>query len=449
MTSRASELLSGGASGPITTAAEHRLAVCRLPHGAVPRHARSHAGVSQERLRSHVALRGRLHGQGSLGAGHRFRRDARHQRVLPACAAGRRGHAQSGGRRDLPRHRAGTSQSGNFIKTFIHLGFNEDESRRIVWDGAWPFIAARQNPTDFRFAIPGGAAGVNEPGSEPVLWWHTYHDKARDREAGEHARSLPQRPTPARRSSNPSARPSSGTCACPPASWEPTPSATFRCLPTSAATTTPARRMAAAGRVRIRTRRPDPPACCRTIRTRNSILSGRCWWRSSDWVVKGTPPPPSRYPTLHDGLLVRATKAATGFPTIPFPGLPASAPDGLINSVLDYDFGRELNYNDLTGVITRAAADHQAGAADPRRENESRRQRDRRGAVGAPPGAAGHLSRLEHQGGRVLQGPDMRLHRRLCPVCAARRPSAWHPAIRVDLSKSAMAARRGTAASCG
>ena len=75
----------------------------------------------------------------------------------------------------------GTSQSGNFIKTFIHLGFNQDESHRIVWEGANPNIAARQNPLNFRFAIPGGAAGLFEPGSEGVLWWGTYRDDARGR----------------------------------------------------------------------------------------------------------------------------------------------------------------------------------------------------------------------------------------------------------------------------
>jgi hypothetical protein len=32
--------------------------------------------------------------------------------------------------------------------------------------------------------------------------------------------------------------------------------------------------------------------------------------------------------------------------------MPANAPDGLINLVLDYDFGNQLDYNDLTGVIT-------------------------------------------------------------------------------------------------
>ena len=77
----------------------------------------------------------------------------------------------------------GNSQSGNFIKTFIHLGFNEDLAGRIVWDGAFPRIAARQTPMNFRFALPGGAGSLYEPGSEGVLTWGRYHDTTRGRPA--------------------------------------------------------------------------------------------------------------------------------------------------------------------------------------------------------------------------------------------------------------------------
>ena len=73
----------------------------------------------------------------------------------------------------------GNSQSGNFIKTFIHLGFNEDLAGRIVWDGAFPRIAARQTPMNFRFALPGGAGSLYEPGSEGVLTWGRYNDTTR------------------------------------------------------------------------------------------------------------------------------------------------------------------------------------------------------------------------------------------------------------------------------
>jgi hypothetical protein len=73
----------------------------------------------------------------------------------------------------------GDSQSGNFIRTFIHLGFNQDTRNRIVWDGAFPRIAARQTPINLRFGLPGGAAGMYEPGSDGVVWWTHYADKAR------------------------------------------------------------------------------------------------------------------------------------------------------------------------------------------------------------------------------------------------------------------------------
>ena len=84
----------------------------------------------------------------------------------------------------------GISQSGNFIKTFIHLGFNQDEANRVVWDGANDHIAGRQLAMNIRFATPGGAANLYEAGSEPPLWWGEYEDATRSK-AGEHARPLP------------------------------------------------------------------------------------------------------------------------------------------------------------------------------------------------------------------------------------------------------------------
>ena len=46
-----------------------------------------------------------------------------------------------------------------------------------------------------------------------------------------------------------------------------------------------------------------------------------------------------------------ATKEAMGFPNLP--GLPASAPTGLINPLLDYDWGGDFNHTDASGVPTR------------------------------------------------------------------------------------------------
>jgi hypothetical protein len=69
-----------------------------------------------------------------------------------------------------------------------------------------------------------------------------------------------------------------------------------------------------------------------------------------DWMMKDTPPPASVWPRLSDGTLVDATKEAMGFPTIP--GVPANAPTGLINPLLDYDFGPGFDRIDGSGVPT-------------------------------------------------------------------------------------------------
>ena len=50
----------------------------------------------------------------------------------------------------------GVSQSGNFLKTFVHLGFNEDTDGRRVFDALFPIVAARQTNLNARFAVARG-----------------------------------------------------------------------------------------------------------------------------------------------------------------------------------------------------------------------------------------------------------------------------------------------------
>jgi len=69
--------------------------------------------------------------------------------------------------------------------------------------------------------------------------------------------------------------------------------------------------------------------------------------------MKGTPPPPSRFPMLADGTLARADKAALEFPTLP--GLHATAPEAdFIMPVLDYDWGPLFNAQDGSGIASNA-----------------------------------------------------------------------------------------------
>jgi hypothetical protein len=78
----------------------------------------------------------------------------------------------------------GVSQSGNFLRGWLHLGFNQDEARRQVDDGMWPIIAGRRIALNFRWAQPDGVLELYEAGSEGPQWWIRYED---------HVRNLPAR----------------------------------------------------------------------------------------------------------------------------------------------------------------------------------------------------------------------------------------------------------------
>lgn len=54
----------------------------------------------------------------------------------------------------------GTSQSGNAMKTFLHLGFNQRLDGGQVFEGIYAHVAARQTNINTRFAVPGGGGGL-------------------------------------------------------------------------------------------------------------------------------------------------------------------------------------------------------------------------------------------------------------------------------------------------
>lgn len=242
----------------------------------------------------------------------------------------------------------GVSQAGNFLRSFLHLGFNTDEEGRRVFDGLHPQIAARHTPLNFRFAVPGGAAGLYEPGSEGPLWWSVYDDKAR----GRGPTSLLARCT------------RDQTC---PRIFETFTSAEFwglRMSPnlvgTDAAADIPlpdnVRRYYFPGTTHGGGAGGFDPAGAQTF---GCVLPGNANPTSDTlralttsltaWVSTGAEPPPSVYPTLAGGELVEANAVAMGFPSIP--GAPS--PDGKLNAFLHYDFGEGFNPDDLAGVQTR------------------------------------------------------------------------------------------------
>ncbi len=76
-------------------------------------------------------------------------------------------------------HRAigfGVSQSGRFLRDFLHLGFNEDLSGAMVFDGLMPHVAgARRMATNVRFGQPGrNARHPQDPAWQADLFPFTY-----------------------------------------------------------------------------------------------------------------------------------------------------------------------------------------------------------------------------------------------------------------------------------
>ena len=76
----------------------------------------------------------------------------------------------------------GSSQSGRWIRTFIHLGFNQDEGGAQVTEGAMPHIASNRGAFNIRFAQPTRLSGtqhteVEFPGAESPGTWGTTNDK--------------------------------------------------------------------------------------------------------------------------------------------------------------------------------------------------------------------------------------------------------------------------------
>ena len=82
----------------------------------------------------------------------------------------------------------GSSQSGRFIRSLIHLGFNRDEGGRVVFDGAFPHIGGGLLALNVRFGQPG--RGPTEqldrlyPGTEFPFTYAKVHDPLTGRTQG-------------------------------------------------------------------------------------------------------------------------------------------------------------------------------------------------------------------------------------------------------------------------
>ncbi len=230
----------------------------------------------------------------------------------------------------------GSSQSGTFLRLSLLLGFNQDERGRIVWDGMNPHIAGRLTDLNRRFALPGGAVSLYELGHEGPAWWTVWRDDPRGRPEA----SLLDRC----RATN--------TC---PKIMETFGSAEFWGLRMSfnLVGTNAKRDIPIPDNVRryyfpsvthgggaggfVATAVPSPDSACVLAANPAPVAPMRAALqkRLVAWVTQGTAMPPSKYPTLADGTLVKNTS------------------DGRQIPLLDYDLGPQFRYGDQSGVLTK------------------------------------------------------------------------------------------------
>lgn len=260
----------------------------------------------------------------------------------------------------------GRSQSGNYLRGWLHAGFNQDEARqtpaRLVHDGLWPIIAGRRIALNFRWAQPDGVLELYQAGSEGPQWWTPYPDTARNLPA----RSILDR--------------CNASKTCPKIiehfgaaeiwglklgpEWIGTSVKEDIPLPDNVrryyiASTTHGGGAGGFDSSLPGVGLPKTGASCPGNNWGKGVLPAnplphtetvnalRVHFRN--WVMRDHAPPVSRYPTLRDRQLVDANKIAMGFPTLP--GLRRTAPEaGFINPLLDYDFGPRFDANDVTGI---------------------------------------------------------------------------------------------------
>lgn len=261
----------------------------------------------------------------------------------------------------------GISQSGNYLRGWLHLGFNQDEAGKpgvMVHDGLWPIIAGRRIALNFRWAQPDGVLELYQAGSEGPQWWLPHPDPVR----GLPAAGILDRCTASK--------------TCPKIiehfgsaevwalkltpEWVGTDAKADLPLPDNVRRYYIASSNHGGGAGGFDTSLPGPglaPAACPGNNFGTGLLPAnpmphtqtvnalRVHFRN--WVMRGTAPPPSRYPTLAAGTLAEANKAALGYPALP--GLRASLPEAdFIMPVLDYDWGPQFNPRDGSGVPSMA-----------------------------------------------------------------------------------------------
>lgn len=246
----------------------------------------------------------------------------------------------------------GSSQSGRWIRTFIQLGFNEDENRNLVVEGAIPHKASNRGAFNVRFGQPDRLSGTQHterqyPGAESPQTWGVYNDKLSDVKAGQLDRCRK-------------------THSCPKIFHTNTDTEYWQAL--MALNTTDSeggRDLRIPRNVRVYlfsgTRHGGgnvlaqppavpgtPPANCQLRTNSNPFIHGQraLLVALRDWIVNGIEPPPSLYPMLKDGTL--APLSDIHYPYVPAVNFTLA---GITTQKFYLDRGPKFNVEDISGVM--------------------------------------------------------------------------------------------------
>lgn len=239
----------------------------------------------------------------------------------------------------------GISQSGRFLRTFLDLGFNQDENGNRVFDGLDPEIASFRISLNIRFAQPTRLAGTQHtekqfPGQESPATWGDAHDRFAHVDGGLLDRCK-----------------RSHTC---PKTFN-TVSSTEYWQAGMSATTVDAdadEDLEIPGNVRIyhwastqhggsqpAVAAARSPVCEQLTNLNSYTYNFRALLVAlRAWVVEGKEPPRSRYATLRRGTLVPADR-------VRFPSIPGVTFEGIFNSRQVLDRGPAFSDRNDSGVM--------------------------------------------------------------------------------------------------
>jgi len=267
----------------------------------------------------------------------------------------------------------GSSQSGRSMRTFLHLGFNEDEQGRIVFEGAFPHIGGGRLPMNTRFSAPGRAWGYTVDHLYPAYEFPFTYQRVLDPLTHQREGILDR---------------CRGSDTCPKIFhvataleiWEGRQSLGFtdplgkRDLPDAKNTRSYIMASTQHGSASFNPTNEMPPNlpkgplfgdCEQQTNPNPQAETMRALWVAFiDWVKDGKEPPPSTKPRLDDGTFVAPENVK--FPTIPANNYANLSPDGpapttkrpavrwqhVATPLHVLDYGPLFNGLDETGVIT-------------------------------------------------------------------------------------------------